>query len=373
MKEAVAPPAVTHEPEPRQAAEVKSVSGAGTRLNRSFAGVPVVADRPDDGKTAAIEALLGHLASQLGLRPGQIQVRVDREAEVIVSQRGADGAARQGVVYLRSDKFDPTSRTGRRLLAHESAHAAQALLPQAAAEPNRRRHIAAELEAERTADIYVATRTAQPVRVPLAPSATVFNTGVDALVEPVKQSRGAEIARIIDLLSYGVFDWAVTDGDVFDVLHILNSFPLVTARAIARNIGPKYRERLFGNLKAPHYSDYRAEILAVAWAAESEDEFKDENYQILNRVSLTDLDPLEAVAVDAIVTLSPKVMAEARTDGKRAARIAEAQQGAKSEAAGKALSAAVEEAQAEEKKVIEARAITDASLDALGLRPPETV
>jgi hypothetical protein len=354
------PAAPERAPDPQPPTRGRNTS----RLNRTFAETPAVAE-PDEIDPVA-RAVLAHIAGQLGIRADQIQIRNDPEARMIVTSRNADGVARNGIVYLRSETLDFTSRTGRRVIAHEVAHIAQSLLPDAATQPLKR--VPAEVEAETFAERYVSTRTGAPVRIPLPAHVAAADKDFAALVETVAKSRSQEIERIVDLLSYGLLDWAVTDGDVFDVLHILNMFPMLTARAMMRNAGAKYRKRLFSNLNPPHYSEYRTEILATCWAAESEDEFASENYQILNFLSLKNLDPLEAVAVSYVVDLSPKVEQAATADAARAKSIAEAREYAKSEKGESAVSEGLKEAHTEEEQAAAAREKKDASLDDLAKR-----
>ncbi len=357
VQPATAPPVPERAPEP----QARTNGHSPSRLNRTFAETPSVA--APDGLDPDARAILAHIAGQLGIRLDQIRIRTDAEARMIVTSRDAQGVAKDGVVYLRSETLDFTSRSGRRVLAHEAAHIAQSLLPDAANKPSKR--IPAEIEAETFAERYVATHTGAPVRIPLPAHVPAADKDFAALVDTVAKSRSQEIARIIDLLSYGLLDWAVTDGDVFDVLHILNMYPMLTARAIMRNVGAKYRKRLFSNLNPPHYSDYRTEILATCWAAESEEEFASENYQILNFLSLKNLEPLEAVAVSYVVDLSPKVEKEATADADRAKRIAEAREYAKSEKGESAVAEGLKEAHTEEEKAAAAREKKDASLDDL--------
>lgn len=366
MKESVTLPMQAAEPaEPARQPKPEQRSTGAAQIDRSFARVPVASSPESDARAEAIFRLVRDIAGKLGVRPSQIQVRISHDAQIIAGARNADGAATNGVVYLRSESFDPASRNGRQLLAHEAAHVAQSLLPGAVLEPPGQARAPAEIEAGAFAERYAATRTGQPVKVPLQPSAVAANADFDGLVATVKESRSAEIARVIDLLSYGVFDWAVTDDDVFDVLQILAMYSVPVARAIARNIGEKHRGRLFSNLNPPHYAAHRSEILAVCWAAESESEFASEKYQILNLLELNDLQPLEALAVAYVVNLSPKVKEAASADAKRAARIADAQEFAKSEKGQAAETQALEEAKKEEEAEKEALKKKDASLDDL--------
>ncbi len=373
MKEAAAQPANAAVPA-EAVAEPKQENGASaaSKLNRTFAAVPV-ASGAAAAPAEALLSLVRDLASKLGIRADQIRLRVDHEAQMVVTSRDAEGVARSGVMYLRSENFDPTSRSGRRVVAHEAAHIAQSLLPGAALEPAARTRVPAEIEADVFADQYTSTRTAARMKVPLPPEFAAADKDYKSLVESAGQSRKAEIDQIVSLLSYGLFDWAITDTEVFDVLQIFAMYPMAVARAIAHHIEAKYRERLLSNLNPPHYAAHRREILAVCWAAESEDEYGAADYQILQLIALHDLDPLEAVAITDIVKLSPKMKDLAAADATRAKHIADAGTIAKSdagkEALAKDLKAAHEAEEAEKARYTETEEQKkDTTLDALVAR-----
>jgi hypothetical protein len=56
--------------------------------------------------------------------------------------------------------------------------------------------------------------------------------------------------RIESLMSYGVFDWAITDGDSLEVVQILQGLSAADRRAALVKVGPKYIKRLAENLPA---------------------------------------------------------------------------------------------------------------------------
>ncbi len=352
----IAPPERVPEPArkaPERAAKARSRHSPPARLGQ--------APPPDGGADAALRALVSHIAGQLGIDPAKIELRFDGEAE----RRGAKGLATKRAVHL-ADSFSPISATGRHLLAHEAAHVAQGLLPHAPAQTLRQVHLPAEIEAEAFARRYASQRVGAPVKVPLPPDAAVADKDFDALVETVAKSRAAEIAQIIDLLSYGAFDWRVSNGDVFDALQIFASFPMATAGAMAVHLGEKYRKRLFSNLDAPHYATHRAEILAACWAVADEREFAAADYAILRNLKLEKLEPLEAAALADIAAKCPKMLAAADKD--QQVRIGEARAFATSKEAKDAVAADLSEAHSVEEKEAEARAKTDPSLDALAQR-----
>jgi len=289
-----------------------------------FAKVPTTAAGQSDGE--ALEALLTHMAGQLGIRAGTIEIRTGAEAEVLTMRRDAAGVAHNGVIHIPRSRLEIRSPQGRRLLAHEAAHAAQMRLP-VPARPTLRARALAEVEAETFARRYTASRAADPVRVALPPQTLAANVDFDSLLTLAKANHPEEIAAITDLMSYGAFDWLVSDQDVFDALGILATYTLPVARAIARGLEPKYRQRLYDNLNPPHFAAHRPEILATCWAAENEQEFSVVNYDILSRMKLQDLDPLEAIALDKVATLSPKMVTKAvAADGRKSKQIRDAQE-----------------------------------------------
>jgi len=166
----------------------------------------------------------------------------------------------------------------------------------------------------------------------------------------------AEIDKIIDLMSYGLFDWAVTNADVEEALHILAMVPMLVARAIAANIGAKYRHRLIDNLAPEHYVPHKTEILAVVWAAEggpdTVPEWDSVEDKILNPLPLHELDELESAAVAFVVSHSKKARAVLQSKPEQAARVHEIEAVANSpEARGKLDKDAADALKAEKEEV----------------------
>ena len=268
-----------------------------------FAEVPTAANGDADGE--ALKALLIHMAGQLGIRPGSIEIRTGPDAERLTGERGARGVAHEGVIHIPQARLAPRTSEGRRLLAHEAAHVAQMRLP-APARPRLRAR--AEVEAETFARRYAATRVAEPMRVALTPQAVVADTDFDAVAATAALNHPQEIAAITELLSYGAFDWAITNGDVFDILQILASYILPVSRGIVAGLEPKYRARLYDNLNPAHYAAHRAEILAACWGAQAEGEFADAKYAVLVPMNLQDLGAEEAIALNGVTGLFPKLV-----------------------------------------------------------------
>ncbi len=342
----------------RQAPSAPPRDGNEGGLNRSFAELRTHAgtEDSDEARAAVTRALVETLAAQFGLRAGAISVRVNGTARADTARRSAHGIASRQVVSLDPVSYNPRSRAGRYLIAHEIAHLAQQTLPASALPAGGKgRQAWAETEANAQAERFTATGTVTRVRAALSSDIAAADADFDAkfqsLYETVESSYGAEIAEIIRLLSYGVFDWAITDGDVEDVLRILAMFPMIAGRAIAHAIGAKFRRRLIDNLSNSHYS-HRSEILAVAWARESKEEWEGLDHKLLAPLKLYDVDPVEAVAITFVDDhLSKGAREELRADATRAMRIAEIREFATGEKAARALDQSFDEVQEE----IEAR------------------
>lgn len=101
-------------------------------------------------------------ADALGLGD-DVPVHLDGEAAERTAARGAPALATEGAVYLDPARFDPDSRAGRYLVAHELVHVAQSRLGGSASVDD------AEAEADAAARSYVGGAALERPRVPLAP------------------------------------------------------------------------------------------------------------------------------------------------------------------------------------------------------------
>jgi hypothetical protein len=88
---------------------------------------PVVDQDPDRARRTV--ELLTKLAHTLRLPVAAVPVRVDAESEARTSAEGARGLMESGEVLLDPEAYDPETREGRGLLAHEVVHVAQDRLP----------------------------------------------------------------------------------------------------------------------------------------------------------------------------------------------------------------------------------------------------
>src|ERR1041384_4369171 len=83
----------------------------------------------DEIRAQVTRWLLHELAPLLGLDPDRIQIRVNSEAESRVNARGAKGVMDGGTIYLHPRLYQPNTKEGCELLAHEATHLAQLNAP----------------------------------------------------------------------------------------------------------------------------------------------------------------------------------------------------------------------------------------------------
>ena len=133
-----------------------SARGAQSPLSTRFALGDLRAERT--------RQVVAPAAGALGLGD-DVPVHLDGEAAERTAARGAPALATGGAVYLDPTRFDPDSRAGRYLVAHELVHVAQSRLGGSASVDD------AEAEADAAARSYVGGGTLDRPRVPLAPHA----------------------------------------------------------------------------------------------------------------------------------------------------------------------------------------------------------
>ena len=234
----------------------------------------------DEVRAQVTRWLLHELAPLLGLDPDRIQIRVNSDAESRTNARGARGVMEGRTIYLHPRLYQPQTDEGRHLLAHEATHVAQLDAPSTALVPVARATESAEREADEVATAFVQSL---PVRVPRrrVPAGRIMakETGEAPPAGPshealVAQNRVAEITEIKDRLSYGVFDWKITDEDITAVLRQLESLEFLSVTAVAELLTPKDRERFADNVDAVHFAAFRSTIIAFYLAIANKGEIK---------------------------------------------------------------------------------------------------
>jgi hypothetical protein len=211
--------------------------------------------------------LLHELAPLLGLDPNRIEIRVNGEAEGRTNAHGASGVMEAGTIYLHPKLYRPEAEDGRCLLAHETTHVAQLRAPIAG--PISAAHAVeeAEREADEVAAAFVRNLPVRPPRQRIPAGRAMAKEAAPKSDPPshaslVAQNRTAEIAEIQSRLSYGIFDWKITDADITAVLRQLESLDFLTITAIAELLTSKNRARFADNLDAIHFNAFRSTVLA---------------------------------------------------------------------------------------------------------------
>ncbi|WP_263381638.1 eCIS core domain-containing protein [Granulicella arctica] len=226
----------------------------------------------DAAREMATRHLLQELAPILGLDLSRLEVHVDSDAERRTNARGATGLAENGSVYLHPQRFDPSSRTGRSLLAHETVHTAQRQIVPHTIQDTGRAHVAAEHEAAHLARAF-AERS--PIQRPLSSLPQEVAARAEdapptpALSSSVPKSRAREIAEIHRLLS-GLW---ISDGDVFKVMRVLDTMPFAVAKEVVFELGHDDRYHLANNINKPHLGPHTTSVIAT-YEALTQDELR---------------------------------------------------------------------------------------------------
>jgi len=70
-------------------------------------------------------SMLGEMSSSFGYDFGNVKIHTDRQAQEMNEQLGAQAFTYKGDIYFNEGKFDPGTREGKWLLAHELTHVVQ--------------------------------------------------------------------------------------------------------------------------------------------------------------------------------------------------------------------------------------------------------
>jgi hypothetical protein len=159
---------------PYDSHEVEAVSTASQAVSylRSDAAevdaAPVEASAPPtpDARASRTDQLVARLSQGLGLSQDAVDVRIDDEATATARGLHTRGVMHgDGEILLDAARYHPETTSGRALLAHEVAHAAQESLPAASA--SRDPGALAEFEAHRVADRFASGGSVGDVSVGL--------------------------------------------------------------------------------------------------------------------------------------------------------------------------------------------------------------
>ena len=169
----------------------------------------------DDPTRTALESRFGHDFSR---------VRVHTDSGAAESARSVNALAYtvgEHIVFA-AGQYAPATPAGRRLLAHELTHTVQQAAHETAPQPQLTVEAAnspAEAEAAQAAERVVSGQRVT-VRQPAAPRVARFKVTDYPANEVGFQ---VKLRRINHLLSYGLFDWAITDKEALEALQLLES------------------------------------------------------------------------------------------------------------------------------------------------------
>ncbi len=249
----------------------------------------------------AAGSALATLAPQLGLAPGMVDLRIDRESERLLNDSGARGASRGNVVWLRD--FDPRATSSHLTLAHELVHVAQARL---GVDRHAARHVA-ETEADVLSRALVAgamvhspsTRIADALHFdgetpPQPPSLTV----------EVARNYADELRTLMRLLAQP----AASANEAAQVLALLAPLEFETARVLVSELDGPNLLSLARGLNEDHARNHRREVLAAAGnfsAAQLADHGNGLRFMRAMRIDIGSLTPPEQIAAVGVLRTMP--------------------------------------------------------------------
>ncbi len=220
----VSQPSDAHERQADRVAATVMGAGDAERAPGRSAIVPVHGSMSSLEANAALRGLRGaghplpaserqFFDPRFGANFSPVRIHTDSHADRAARAINARAFTLNNHVAFRSGEYTPNSTASRHLLAHELTHVIQ----QGAS--------SSSLVLPRQFAATTIARSDEP------------------------QSVESDVARIEDLLSYGLFDWAITDADAIEALEILSNLPpSLQAAALRRiNIG-----RLEENLPQTH-------------------------------------------------------------------------------------------------------------------------
>jgi hypothetical protein len=239
-----------------------------------------------DSRLAETQSLLRQIERAFNLNPEMSAISWGADAQRKTSARGAHGLMENGRIFLHPRHYQPRSIEGRILLAHEVLHLAQRAEVQPCPGGTRPDLNSAEREAEWLARAFARGQAVFRPRAVLPPGAAAARDGTEATAPSIpgmaelgdltRSTRGREIEEIEEHLRPKWWRLGViTDGDVEEVLLILQGVPFVVARSMVRNLAPDTRERLVDNIDDSHFRRFRTEVIAAysALSRNARDEF----------------------------------------------------------------------------------------------------
>lgn len=263
-----------------------SPSGAGAAVHRALAS----AGRPLDGATRRL------MESRFATGFADVRLHDGPESHAASRALRAEAFTCGQQVHFSAGRLRPHTRDGLHLLAHELAHTVQ---QRTIAAPGGGR-LAVDAPAsplEQAADRAAARAIAG------LPAGDPGRAGAGLI-----QRKSAEVEKIDDLLSYGLFDWAIRDAEAVEALTRLKGLPRITQAEFMSD--PKFADRLRDNLpdaRRPEFDAIAADVKSLLPDNSKVEAIIDKLSYGLFDWAITDREAEEAL--DALKTLSGEQLA----------------------------------------------------------------
>ncbi len=300
---------------------------ARTKLSPDSAARQSAEDKPGGrpSETRTADRLVVDFAARLGLTAAEARVDTSTAAGTVVRAQGVKGLMRDGVAHLDPASFDSESGGGRYLLAHEMTHLAQRAERRQTGDRRPVSLAAAEREADAMGRRAAALLPLWLPQVLLPPGAMAADAGVGTAHDPkeaaprerpespttLAERIAARAAPFPGTLKPGrdaiqnSLDGLVTDGDMNDVLRVLDAHAFVDAAAIIRSLNAEEQDSFVNELSDSHYRNYRRSVVAgyAAVAQAQADEFDDDNF---DEFDFGAMEREEIVALDLVLDVLEK-------------------------------------------------------------------
>lgn len=216
----------------------------------------------------------------------------------------ADAFACGQHVHFASGQYRPSTTDGIGLIAHELAHTIQ----QRPLSPP----TSTELEVGAPGSHLEQAADAAAARVVAGLEVAGLNGAPSALIQ---RNASAAVEQLDDLLSYGLFDWAITDAEAIEALTRLKGLPRIEQAEFISD--PKFAGRLRDNLPQDHLPELDAIAADVKSMLPSEDAVE----AVIDKLSyglfdwaITDQEAVEALELLETLSGEPLAIALKRID-----------------------------------------------------------
>lgn len=182
---------------------------------------------PTSGGAPLDRSVASGVERATGQSLGDVRVHTDEASAAAANSISARAFTSGNNIYMGAGESTSDSK----LMAHEAAHTIQQTSAAKVADGVSRAGDALEVEADRVADAAISGGQAQ---------ITTGAGGSTLMRDAVSDVEG--------LLSYGAFDWAITDDEATQALSILAALPQAALTAALGRLGQTYKTRLLDNL-----------------------------------------------------------------------------------------------------------------------------